>query len=761
MRRAAIAMALVLLVLSVHAISGCRRSGGPRDDGAVGQAGTSGQPGPAALPELLWSWPSEAEAKAAPGVNTVAFFRFAAPVTPGSVAFTVEPESSATLAYAGEMVMVYLDQLQHLSRVTLRDPSGAELATAYLLAASQAPHELPEVTASEGRDRVSADGYQGMGGPGTGPLADGARVLIGPGDVMVDLLVPAGVTEEALRAALAFEPEPDLAFVPNWSDSEGPAASSVLQVRWPGVPVTGHQFPDPLEVAGTSSAPADFALEMSLVVDSGKLPAFAGLAGSDGLYRLEFERTTAPDFTARSLDDEAIGLPYPGFRTIYHLPRGPHRFRLEFATPMDRASVERSLAGWGAYRDPPAWEFRWRDDQTLDVTVTPPAALFTLDIYPSRAQDQRGLLLWFSEELTVAWSPPQSLVRVPTSDPATPAEKVVEAPPGLVPLAMPKGASRLLAYEVSDPGHEGDGPDVYHPWVFEESSGRWSDWAERTQPWQRSVWLDDGRLFVDRRAGWQVYDAATGALSRQVSLSSSVDRYLGLTPDPAGQRVAVLRAPSPRAWGGLDQVDLAVLDLGGDPAAGPSGLPIKPLPAVTTLGDDDFYLSWLPTAWAGDETLILVDRPDNESTRLVQVDLATRQVTALPGTEGASRWEGGLFTVFGGSPPCCTFATRDKQGNLGDLVLYNIDARKVLYRFGLLALKVGPVPTRCLPSPDGHYLAFSGEGRSFIWDLSAQARAVGGGSPTTPVIPVGAEIEGMVVGWSADSQWIYLARASG
>ncbi len=749
-------MIAVILVLSTLAPLGCRRPGGS-DGGTADQPGAPGEPETPPLPELLWFWPSESEAKAAPG--SIAFFRFESPVTPGSLSCTVEPQTDATLAYAGEMVIVRLDQLLGPSRATLKDASGAETATAYLAAASPPRHTLPEVTASEGLDRASPGVYR----PFAEPLADGALAMVGPGDVLVYLLVPVNVTEETLRAGLELEPETpaSLAFTTNWSDGGDPTTCNVLTVRWPGLPVTGHQLPDPLKVAGTSSAPAGFALKMSLVVDAGKVPAFAQLAGPDGVYRLEIERTTAPDYTARSLDVEAVTFPYRGFRTIYHLPPGPHRFRLEFATPMNRASVERRLVGygWGANPKPPAWEFRWQDDQTLDVTVRPPGELFTLDIYPAGAMDQRGLFLWSAEELTVAWCPPQSVVRVPASDSEAQGEVVTAAPPGVIPQAMPAGASRLLGYETPDPGPYGEGSVGSHPWVFEQSSGRWSDWAEGTPPWPDAVWLDDGRLFVNRYTGWEIYDAATGKRTQRVDLESSADRLLGLTPDPAAKRVAVLSSASPRAYGsGLGPVDLSILGVDGNPAADPAGQPVQPLTAVTAYGDDDFYLYSIPTVWLDQETLVLVDRPEKGPTRLVQVDLASARVTALPDTEGASRWEAGLFTAFGSSPSYCTFATMDEQGNWRDFVLYDLADDEVVYRFGLFALKVGPAPTRCLPSPDGRYLAFSGEGRSFIWDLAAQAKAGSGGG--SPVTPIGTEIGGTVVGWSADSEWIYLARAT-
>jgi len=691
--------------------------------------------------------------------GSVAFFRFESAVPSGSLSCTVEPATNAVITYAGEMVVVDLPQLNPgltlLTRITLKDASGSEMATAYLASYRQVEQLLPQVTVSEGRDRVSPAGSEGMAGPSTQPLADGARFLAGPGGVVVNLHVPLDVTEQALRAGLAVEPagSASLTFTPNWSDG------NILQVRWPGVNVEGERLPDPLEVAGTAAAPAGFVLEMSVTIDAAKVPAFAGLAGSDGLYRVDIERKTAPDFVARSLDNPAIALPYPGQRTIYHLPPGSHRFRLEFTTPMDRASVERRSAGRVASAGSQVkWALQWQDDCTLDVTLTPPAELpASVFIYPSEATDQQGLPLWFVEGLTVAWQTPYLLVRVPASDPASQGEVVVAAPPGVKPRAIPAGATYLLGYEPFNPDPmTGEGSDLYHPWLYEASSGRWADWAAGTFPWRRALWLDDNRIFVDRVTGWEVYDASTGEKSLSVGWDTSVDRVVGLTPDRDGERVAVLTSAPDRAWGSLGLVDLTVRGLDGNQTVGAAGQPGQPLTAVTRVGDDDFYLDRIPAAWIGEQALVLVDRPESGPMRLVRVDLASGQVTVLPGTEEASRWEADLFTVFGDDPVYCTFMTRDGQGTPETFVVYDLDAGKAAFRFNQADFNLGDSPQTCKPSPDGRYLALSGRGKAFVCDLVAQAK-VGPGS-RAPVTPMGKSIEGTVVGWSADGQWLYVSR---
>ncbi len=100
--------------------------------------------------------------------------------------------------------------------------------------------------------------------------------------------------------------------------------------------------------------------------------------------------------------------------------------------------------------------------------------------------------------------------------------------------------------------------------------------------------------------------------------------------------------------------------------------------------------------------------------------------------------------------------TQDAEGTWEDFVVYDLGARKAAFRFSLADLKLGYSPFACRPSPDGRYLALSGQGQSFVCDLVAQAQA--GPGSGLPMTPVGTSIAGTVVGWSSDSRWLYVAR---
>ncbi len=108
----ALGIVAVILVLSALTPLGCGRPG-------LGGPETPGRP------KLLWAWPSESEAKTAPGLGNIAFFRFQSPVTPGSLYFTVEPQTDATLTYASPTRRVPAARKRTWLPFSARTPSTA------------------------------------------------------------------------------------------------------------------------------------------------------------------------------------------------------------------------------------------------------------------------------------------------------------------------------------------------------------------------------------------------------------------------------------------------------------------------------------------------------------------------------------------------------------------------------------------------------------------------------------------------------------
>ncbi len=808
--RAVLAVTLVAILAVAAAgglLAGCR----PADAPAGGE------------PELLWAWPEAGGAGgAAPdagaggsaggsadsssggpasapdttpgysGTTGMAFFRFSAPVEPGTYACSVAPETPFTLSFAGEMIVVRLDApLAGETEVNLLGEGGAVVATAVVPPGPTYQVVSPSVSVSEGRERTGpGDGTEGLAGESSGPLTDGSKLLVGFGDIVADVYVPLGVTESELRAAVTLDPLGDEArFVPDWN------GVNVLEIRWRGVPELEHEpFPVPAKVRGTSSAPASFALEMSLAIDASKLPVFEPLAGKDRRFTVAVSRAAAPSFTVTGLDNPSLTLPYGGYRTIYHAAPEPQRLRFAFTAPMDRASVERALVAHtsAGMPDPVGWTFAWKNDKTLDVTVTPPPLIpYVASINPVGAQDKQGLDVWFTENLVLGWSKPLDVVQVSTADPTGPGEAVVAAPPGVDLTGWSAGRDFLLGLEAFNMELVGDGETHYHPWVYSASTGGWTNLGALTPPWRGATWLDGSRVFVDRPSGWEVYDAAAGQPAFTASLDTSRFRLLAARPDPTGERVAVLTTPVQTAGTSPDAtypVSLTICPLTGDPAgqivpeaAGATAAGAAPgsaasdaaaaststgatttYPDVTRLAAEEYYyLVHIPLVWLpGGDGLLFTDRLEDGSTRLARLDLATGEVSAVAGSEGVSRWRTGMLAAFTDTATGhadCVFATETPDHDVGDLVVIDLATGEARLRVREEQLKIEEEGVeRAIPSPTGRYLALAGITQTVLVDLAAPATsAAGDGTPEV----MGENVEGVAVGFTADGEFLEVARA--
>lgn len=718
-----VSTALVLASLSAS-MMGC----GARPTGGDGQS----QPG---APVVLWSWPSQEELGRIKG-SWVAVFRFESPPKPGSLSVEVRPAAPFILGYAGQVVTVTVEGAAGSSyEVTLKNQDGTVLGKACV--GSPQASDLPLLRVFERRQyrypagATAADVWNLAFAP-----RDGDTVKAGFGEVVIEIRVPALVTEKALRDAVIVDPAEgaEIAFT-----HEG-EASNLLTVRWPGVAVMEPSFPDPACVLRSGEAPRGFALTMRVAVDSQKVAAFRGMTGRDGIFDVTVTRVPCAECTIRSLDEPRVCLPFGGFRTVYSVKTGPHRFLLTFSKPVDRASVERALVlglGW-TLPDVPTWSFEWKSDDALECVLALPRSSPTghvrLSLTPGLARDCDGLplSLWPDDALIVRFCEPMALARVAADDLSGSPQKVADVPPGVIHLiASPHSACVLGLEEAMIPS---DDHQFYHPWVYSIETQIWTDLGPVVWPFTHVRWLDGQRLIAKREDGWDVIDARTGDTIAE--WRSGGPSLLGVCPSPDGTRIAALvgtRNPHERS-----PADLVIFDREGNV--------LKTWPGLTATDGRDFYIQDLPLVWTAlpdtpDGDIFLVDRRPDGGTRILRVNVKSGEVLPVPGSERATRRGGGLLAAFGQNPALVAFVSEAPDGWAPNFKLVDLD--KGVELTSKLIPEIVPDLTALLPSPDGRFVAVARE----VLDVSSASR---------PGEAKWSRLPGSVAGWSPDGKWLYL-----
>lgn len=79
---------------------------------------------------------------------------------------------------------------------------------------------------------------------------------------------------------------------------------------------------------------------MRVTIDSEKIPAFRGMTGRDGIFDVSVTRLPCTECSVRSLDEPQVRLPFEGFRTVYSVKTGLHRFLMTFSKAVDRERDE-------------------------------------------------------------------------------------------------------------------------------------------------------------------------------------------------------------------------------------------------------------------------------------------------------------------------------------------------------------------------------------------------------------------------------------
>lgn len=617
----------------------------------------------------------------------------------------------------------------------------------------------PAVTVSETRQRLSPErGKAATEGPALA-AADGAVVLAGFGQVDVEIALPSGLAPETVEAAITTVPAADV-FT---------ADSRTVIASWPGTTIAGMPLPDPAALLASGVAPAGYSLEMSLTIDAAKAPAFASLAGSDGVWTVTVRRRQPPDFAASCPGNPALEFPYPdpGDPVLHYVSPAMSRLRFTFTKPMNRVSVEAVLRGNLALV---ASEFSWKDDQTLEVRLgpsgeTPPGATaqWAPQVDFNGALDQDGMALWFGDSLVFFWGhETQVLARVPVDRPSDPAPAgSAGAPPviltcdaGFKLVSWSPGGSYLLAQQVRPPRRlswlevaardeggdfvPGQGPAV----VYRAATGDWWQPPSDLRLFIQGVWLDDQRLFLSSgAAGWQVLNCASGKIVTDV-LDQSGRYFCEITPGP--DQVAVFQ-PQGSERGPTDSrspADLVLFDLEGKEAKRWIG---RTYALWTEMWPAAPPLAWLP----GGQRLVFGEGGADGNLHLAVLDLADGKVTPLPDSD--KPFGGPAFTAPSGAVCYATGLGSYAEGaRTVQFGVFDLDARKRLWSRSLYDIGLNYLDG-CLVSPDGRYLALVQTARG--QEVPALTIVVDAANGQTLA---GYPIRGEAIGFAADGKEIYV-----
>lgn len=283
------------------------------------------------------------------------------------------------------------------------------------------------------------------------------------------------------------------------------------------LPACGRGGPTPAKAPGP---------EEGLHAGSGGGPAKGGTAP----VRSESGLT----WTIRSLDEPWLQAPHTAAITL------PHRFRIRFSGPVDRASVEAALnRNLGV---PYKADVAFVDDETLDVTVVegPHSSPWQfIPLTPAGGKDRDGARLAAQpDEGQILLSIRPSTVISRWSQ-GKPAEEVARLRDPFDVLSVSADGTRFALRRIAMPAAGGlppVGPPVGHAYWFDAVSGR-LERVEGAHFWLTPHWLPDGALLM----------AGTDALTL-VSPSGEQrpivvgEQVVHVRVDPDGERVAVLLA---------------------------------------------------------------------------------------------------------------------------------------------------------------------------------------------------------------------------
>lgn len=432
--------------------------------------------------------------------------------------------------------------------------------------------------------------------------------------------------------------------------------------------------------------------------------------------------------------------------------------------------------------------------------------------------DREGLPLWFLEPMVVRFALPVVEVRVSPEDPGGTAETVGELPPGISAVIPSPGREYLLGLEATEPQYA-EGPKKYHPWLYSSSTGKWTDLGSDVRPLWNARWLDEHHVIAwdwdwD---GWEIIQVPSGRVTRIEWKDRPGVSLLGLCPSPDGKTLAIIQGK--RNTHSYEPADLLICDLegnvlkrlpgitgtdrrdfyrllipllytgniGGTEAGtqetprspgvpetpGMPGTPERPgtpgaskTPATPetpgapetprapeTQGTPSSQGAQCAAAIGG--TIFLVDRLKDGPTRILQVNVESGKVSAVPGTEYASRSPHDALAVFGKNPTYLAFVNlHDEEemsfpGTPDDVHIIDLD-RGMSVGFVSCKWPGEFIGRHLLPSPDGRFL-LAGSTLVDVAELAKRFQADRTGWP---------ELPGSPVDWSPDGNWIHVLKSA-
>lgn len=571
--------------------------------------------------------------------------------------------------------------------------------------AAQAPRRPWFITVSESRE---ANG-SGLAGPEF-DVVSGQTILVGQGDVCVNLHLFKGASFEAIKPYLEAEPA---AFSVNTADMESFFA---VQIRW------------------NANSPEQMADKMSFRLKRGAPVGGEVTVPED--FVVTVERRTEPHYVVVDLADPRVHIPYRRPRTHYAVLPGKHTFRMTFNKDMDHASVEqvvRNQLTLGSESAPaPALALEWSGARTLDISLDLPDSPCTYRFSANGARDAEGMPVWFNDELYVEPKQPIRVVALTPGAPAAPARELMSLL-GLDQLLAISGDGTAVFGLESPSGAESqvdDGIGVSIPWLCRIGSEP-VDLTEQLGLVLRGGLRADGGAWGISKGVAYAGVTSTGRLTAKKDCPAAFPAGWAVSGDGM-TAVYFLRSPGSEDmhWEGTVDLNLYVYNAGSDETRRFDKFTKMPAsadfygPALTMLVDQ-----------AGN-TLVYADQADSNA-RLLRVDLGTGRSSPIA------------------APPEWLPTTISPDGKRvvgacpGGLNVIDLET-------GHLTKLSAPTAETPVFSPDGRCLAFR------VWETKGgkqicRVKVIDLASPERSV-DLG---EGWPIGWSGDGLELFIAKIGG
>lgn len=560
--------------------------------------------------------------------------------------------------------------------------------------------------------------WDGTGNAPGHDVKDGDSITVSEGMVSAELYFGSQVDQQAVEAGLVLSRKPDQKYWQwdnrMWSGRETDPKSQ-LRLFW-NMGAAGEE----ITITITRGTPLGDGTSLE------KDFSFRLVRKTPPSFKVELTEGTLPGGQKASWESYAMG-------DGLYLPIGPKTFRLTFDRDMDPITVERAIVTGTYWPDPykqgkGAREvyFKWSGTRTLEVAVrqTEPGFIYRIDPSGSRAVD--GMVLDGPEPVQFMVQNGGQVWSMGFSGDGP--QKIAELDVMMTPGELSPDGKKLIFRETFLQSEDGDGPELYRPWVLDLVSGRLSYWQSAGR-WGISSevrWLNDSKGFLVVSEGNLVYLEYPGFQLRVMAKAGEKTRIVDFAPDPTGQRIAVARyeeATGPERTNPSFTLSVVDIKTGAET--------ILPSP-ISSWWIDGILLDPPDLTWdSSGKFLLAVDRDQKGYGSLIRIDASTgnkMKSQAKPaGEQGVMR----LRSVPGGKRVLV-------NGSRGSILLdpSSGQSEEVKEIIGW---------SSSLPSPDGTKVAFQGNDGVEVYDSKS------GRSSTLE--------SGVLAGWSPDGDRIIYVKA--